>query len=175
MATGESLLFDRSSFQLFKSTAKPASEGTVAGYSKDFLICDMPPDLQTALMRRLHFVLGDGHLQGMHAAVEAKIKDRVATSDVFARLRRELVANGSLPSVSAWQGQLPSLPPQSLDKEVGDKELSGGGMDAGKEEPKTALDVITLAACEYLSSIVQRLGLNPGGLSCVEHVPAHRC
>ena len=113
MASGESLLFDRSSFQLFKSPATPASEGTAAGNSQDFLLCDMPPDVQTALMRRLHFVLGDGHLQGMHAAVEAKIKDRVATSDIFARLRRELVANGSLPSVSAWQGQLPSLPPQS--------------------------------------------------------------
>ena len=164
MASGESLLFDRSSFQLFKSPATPASEGTAAGNSQDFLLCDMPPDVQTALMRRLHFVLGDGHLQGMHAAVEAKIKDRVATSDVFARLRRELVANGSLPSVSAWQGQLPSLPPQSLDTQVVDDELSGGGMDA-----------ITLAACEYISSIVQRLGLNPGGLSRVEYAPAHRC
>ena len=164
MASGESLLFDQSSFQLFKSPATPASEGTAAGNSQDFLLCDMPPDVQTALMRRLHFVLGDGHLQGMHAAVEAKIKDRVATSDIFARLRRELVANGSLPSVSAWQGQLPSLPPQSLDTQVVDDELSGGGMDA-----------ITLAACEYISSIVQRLGLNPGGLSRVEHAPAHRC
>ena len=164
MASGESLLFDRSSFQLFKSPATPASEGTAAGNSQDFLLCDMPPDVQTALMRRLHFVLGDGHLQGMHAAVEAKIKDRVATSDIFARLRRELVANGSLPSVSAWQGQLPSLPPQFLDTHVVDDELSRGGMDA-----------ITLAACEYISSIVQRLGLNPGGLSCVEHAPAHRC
>ena len=164
MASGESLLFDRSSFQLFKSPATPASEGTAAGNSQDFLLCDMPPDVQTALMRRLHFVLGDGHLQGMHAAVEAKIKDRVATSDIFARLRRELVANGSLPSVSAWQGQLPSLPPQFLDTHVVDDELSGGGMDA-----------ITVAACEYISSIVQRLGLNPGDLSRVEHAPAHRC
>ena len=124
---GLALLFDVTSFRLFRAptdalTPIPEQGGAQErqleverGGSSGGGVCDVSA-AGAAAMLRLHFVLRDAPLLGMHTSVVSRLKDRVGSSRVFAQVRLQMgggvsrSGGGGDGLAAACQGHLPDEP-----------------------------------------------------------------
>ena len=117
---GLALLFDVTSFRLFRAptdalTPQERQLEVERGGSGGGVVCGVSA-AGAAAMLRLHFVLRDAPLLGMHTSVVSRLKDRVGSSRVFAQVRLQMGGGGSRSGgggdglAAACQGHLPDEP-----------------------------------------------------------------